>query len=535
MKTRIELMKKALFLFCVLTFSLSASAQEAEVKKAMRYLDIIQPSKAIETMNQAIKAYPENNELYYYLGYIYLKTGDKGQALKTFEKGVSVNPDKAINHVGLGAIRMAEGKANEAKPFFDKALSMSKSKDAKVLQAVAEASLVDVKYAEGALKHLEKAKALNPTDPKTFMLMGEADLLQNKGGPSITNCENAARLDPSNGKPWYNIALVYQRSQNFPLAEENFKKAISVDPEFTLAYKELGESYYSMKEGEKAAKMYESYLKLKENPTDQDQLRYAFFLFMAKDYAKANTIFKTLAEKPDATATTLKYYAYSLVEAGDLPGAQKMFEKYFSVNADKVEASDYNYFGKLLQKLKNDSLAVVNYKKSLTLTPEQPEIAELVAETLFKLRKYNETIEAYKVLFKLRENPLSGDYYRLGQSYYNLEQYAQADTIFTKFVEKQSTISVSYLWLGRTKAALDPDAKLDMAKAAYDKVIELASTNLESNGNKSYVIEAYKYLGFYFSQRDNLDQAKAYMEKVLTLNPTDQQALDFLKALKAPK
>jgi Tfp pilus assembly protein PilF len=85
------------------------------------------------------------------------------------------------------------------------------------------------------------------------MLLAEADLLQNKGGPSITNSEKAARLDPANGKPWYNIALVYQRSQNFPIAEENFKKAISVDPEFTLAYKELGESYYSMKDGEKAA------------------------------------------------------------------------------------------------------------------------------------------------------------------------------------------------------------------------------------------------------------------------------------------
>src|SRR5882672_11233261 len=126
------------------------------------------------------------------------------------------------------------------------------------------------------------------------MIMAEADLLQNKGGPSVSNSENAARLDPTNGKPWHNIDLVYQRSQNFALAEEHFKKSISVDAEFTLAYKELGELYYSMKDGEKAAKAYESFLKLKEKPTDQDRLRMAYFYFMAKNYAKANEMFRQL-------------------------------------------------------------------------------------------------------------------------------------------------------------------------------------------------------------------------------------------------
>ena len=538
MKTSTELMKRMLLLVVLLTagYVANAQAQETEIKKAIRFLDIEQPKKAVETLNQAITTYPTVTKLYYYLGYVQLKSGQRGEALKTFEKGVAANPEEAINHVGLGAIRMAEGKPAEAKAFFDKALSLTKSKNVEVLQAVAEAQLVEVKYAETVLKSLEKAKSLDANNPKTYMLMAEADLLQNKGGPSISNSEKAARLDPSNAKPWYNIALVYQRSQNFPLAEENFLKAVNVDPEFTLAYKELGESYYSSKEATKAVKAYESYLKYKESPTDQDKTRYAFFLFMAKDYAKANEIFKPLAEKTDASLTTLKYYGYSLVKAGNLPEAQKIFDKYYAqVPKDKIEASDYNYYAELMVSLKQDSLAIINYQQSLVLNPNQPEIAQTIAETLFKKRKYSETIAAYDVLFKIREKPLSGDYFRLGQAYYNTDQFQKADTIFTKFVEMQPKISLSYLWLGRTKAQLDPDAKLDLAKAAYDKLVEIAGANPESNGNKKDLIEAYKYLGFYYSQRDNLDMAKSYFEKVLALDPNDAKAIEVLKLLKAQK
>jgi tetratricopeptide (TPR) repeat protein len=545
MRKSIELMKRVLFLAAIITsgFSVAAqdaaavkAAQDAEVKKAIRFLEIEQPSKAIETLNQAIAANPTATRLNYYLGYVQLKTGDRSQALKTFEKGAASNPDEALNHVGLGAIRMVEGKATEAKAFFDKAQTMTKSKDAAVLQAIAEAHLVDAKYAETAIKLLDKAKTLNPNSPKTFMLMAEADLLQNKGGPSITNSEKAARLDPTNGKPWYNIALVYQRSQNFPIAEENFKKAISVDPEFTLAYKELGESYYSMKDGEKAASAYENYLRLKENPNDLEKTRYAFFLFMAKKYAKANEIFKPLAAKPDASPTTIKYYGYSLIMAEDLAEAQKMFEKYFSmVPADKLEASDYKYYGDLLGKLKMDSLAVINYQQSLVLTPNQPDVASLIAENLFKRRKYTEAIAAYEVLASSRPDKklLSTDLYRLGQAYYYTEQYQKADTTLSKFVELQPKISVGYLWLGRARAYIDPDAKLDFAKAAYDKVIEIASPAPETGTNKKDLIESYRYMANYYGgHRDRLDQVKLYMEKILVLDPNDANAKEALRLIK---
>ncbi len=525
-------MKRVALLFGMIAFGVSVFAQDADIKIAERLLDKDQPAKAIEGLNKAILAYPLATKLYYYLGYVQLKTGETGQALKSFEKGVSVNEKEAINHVGLGAIRMLEKKTVEAKVFFDKALSMSKSKDVAVLQAVAEAYLVDAKHAETALKLLEKAKLIDSTNPKTFMLMGETDLLQNKGGPAITNCERAVRLDPTNAKPYYNIALVYMRSQNFSLADENFQKALSIDPEFTLAYKELGELYYSMKEGEKAVKAYEAYLKMTEKPNEfQTQQRYAFFLFMARNFSKANEVFKKLLDRPEVTPTTLKYYAYSLVEAGDLPESQKTFAKYFSlVPADKVEANDYSYYGKLLLKLNQDSLAAISFQQSLMLNQDQEDVALLRAEALLKAKKFPEAIEAYSTLMKIRKKPMSLDFYGLGRAYYYNSQFEKADTTFQKLIEMQPVRTIGYVWMSKVKANQDPNSELGLAKPYFEKVIEIGS--VEPEKNKKDLIDAYKYLGYYHYLKIEIPVSISFWKKVLELDPNDAQALGVLKELK---
>lgn len=203
------------------------------------------------------------------------------------------------------------------------------------------------------------------------------------------------------------------------------------------------------------------------------------------------------------------------------------------VPADKLEASDYKYYGDLLLKLKMDSLAVLNYQQSLTLNPNQADVASDIAENFFKRRKYPEAITAYETLSKVREGKLlSTDLYRLGQAYYQTSQFDKADTTFTKFAELQSKITIGYIWLGRTRAQLDPDAKLDGAKTAYEKVIEIASPAPDANNNKKDLIEAYEYIGFYYSQRDNLNEAKAAFEKVLTLDPNSAKAKEVLRLLK---
>lgn len=526
-------LKKPTLVSLLVVFFISFSsgalfAQAQEIKSALRQLNGEQPTKALQTITKASQAYPEDLNALYYLGYVQAKTGDKKNAEISFQKIVDKDPKEGLGYAGKGFLRMLDNNTAEAKQFFDQALEVSKSKDANVLRAVAEGYLVNEKFVNEALAILLKAKS---DDPQIQILLGDAYLIQNKGGESVSSYERAAKADPSNGLPFYKIALVFFRSKNTKVAEENLIKATTADPNFAPAYKELGELYYTTKMPEKAVTAQESYMKTTENP-EKGKFNYAFYLFMAKQYAKANEVFKPLTQKPDVTPTTLRYAAYSLVESGNLAEAKTMFDQYFAKSTD-VSAADYAYYGKMLQKQGADSLAVQSFAKSYAKDTTQVEMLETVAELYYKLKKYDSAIVAYKQLIPKRTRPKPGDYFNLGRSYYLTKQFPPADTAFQKVIELAPNMTVGYLWEGRTKASLDPETKEGLAKPFFEQLIEKGSANPEKSKNE--LIEAYSYLGYYYYLKDDVANAKGNFEKLLQIDPKNQKALEFLDAIKKPK
>jgi tetratricopeptide (TPR) repeat protein len=533
---------KAMFAVAFLMISVLGFGQSPEIRKAFRLIDIEQPQKGIAALEQAAASSAANH---YYLGLGYLRTGNKEKALATFEKGISLDEKNGLNYAGKGHVKLLDKNSSEAKTNFDKALSLSKSKDANVLKAVAEGYLSDSKYVLDAINLLNKAKGLNNTDPEVHMLLGDAYLMQNNGGESVSSYERAARADAKYGKPNYKIAKVYQRSKNHDMVMENLNKAITVDPEFAPAYKELGQTYYLKKEANKAVESYEKYLSITENPGDA-KYQLAFFYFMAKNYDKANSIFKEVINSPNASPVAKKFYALSLIEQDKdqdtkSPEAQaraeeasKLLESYFqSVKPEDLNASDYAYYGKLLNRLGQDSLANLNFAQSLELDSAQTDVLQLYGNSLVKLKKYGEAVPVYKQLMTLRKQPLAQDLWSIGQAYYFNGNYMEADTAFSKLAEKQPTVTHGWFWSGRARATIDSTMSQGLAKPQYDKFLEIALQNPEKY--KKDIIEAYEYMGAYYIHKEkNVNMAKGYYEKILALDPTNEQARQFIKTLNSP-
>lgn len=517
-----------LLCFIILTIKF-ASAQTLEIKDSKRLVEIDQNTKALDALNKAIQTYPVSSSLWYYLGIVQLKEGQRNLAAKSFDKGIALDEKDPLNYVGRGRLSLQEDNLTKATLDFDKALSLTKSKNATVLQAIAEAYLAGNNQVDKALDLLIKAKSLNDHDPETFILLGDAYLEQNNGGLAVTSYERAASLDAKIAKPYYKIGLVYLRSRNLNGAQEAFNKAIELDQNYTLAHKELGELYYLKKEGDKAVKAYQKYLSLTDKP-EVGKLRYAFYLFMAKQFPQANDIFEELIQKKDVNPITLRYYAFSLYEAGDYEQSGNVFEQYFSKAPEQeIEATDYAYYGKLLLKQNKDSLANLQLQKSLTLESNQPEILQLQGETFYKSKKYPESISSYRKLRKLKSKLVSQDLYTLGRAYYFNKQYQEADSTFSKLIELQPNMTIGYLWEARTKSNLDPESENGLAKPYYESLIQKASPMPDKNKND--LIEAYSYLGYYHFIKQELGVSKSYWQKVLTLDPNDMKAKEALKAL----
>jgi tetratricopeptide (TPR) repeat protein len=542
MKKTLDLMKqigKVGIAAAFLLVFVNANAQTPEIDNAEHLFDEDKKKKAIELLQTAATSATEPAVLYYHLGHAQLLTGDKAGAKASFDNGVKANPKEGLNYAGLAYLLVLDKKTAEAKALFDKALSLGK-KNVANLRAIAEGEMHDKSLSKDALSLLQKAKEINNTDAKTFLLLGDYYLNENMGGPSASAYEDAATLDSKNSaRPYYNIALLYMRSRNVPLVEEHLLKALSVDPNFALAHKELGELYYLKKDGTKAAKYYKGYLDLTDSPEDNYQFVYAHYLFMAKDFAKANELFKALSVKPDVTPTTLRFYVRSLEEAGNHSEAQKIFEQYLTSKKDSVKAGDYQIYAQILKNQGKDSLWSNALQKSLELDKNQPTTLESLFDYNFGKKKvwsYAKAAEFGRALIKLRKVSNPKDFYNLGRALYLSKNYPSADTAFAKLIELQPKIVLPYTWAARSKAVQDEELKDALAKPFYEKVIELGE--LEKDKNKNELISAYQYMGSYHLIKSENQIAKGYFEKALAMNPDNEEVkksiMEAIKHINTP-
>lgn len=525
----------ALLMFLFVLGAGSAFAQDAEIKKSKRLIDIDHAAEAMAPIEAAIKQYPEEADLYYYLGYAQIKNNQLDAAAKSFDAGIKLDPKEAINYAGKGHLSMLQNRPAEAKPNLDKALDMTKSKKPAVLKAVAEAYITNAKFAGDAVAVLLKAKAIKD-DAETQLLLGEAYLLQNQAGSAVGAFENAAAMEPKNGKGFYRIGQIYSRP-NPTESQKYYEKAVATDTEFTYAYDELIDIYYQQKQVDKAIQAAEQFQKLSSDP-EKNKEKIALIYVMKGDYAKANEIFKQVTTKGNARPIIWRFYIKSLqatkITADSLESVNVANNFLNSAKPEDILPRDYAELGKLYIMMNqfSDSLGIIQLEKAVQLDPKNVEAAQIQAETLFKARKFKDAIVSYKRLLSIKSKASATDQLNLARAYTGTEQYAQADTIYTKLVEAYPTNSAVVALSAGVKANLDPNSETWIAKPLYEKVIELATADPAKTSKKD-LITAYKYMGSYYAVKEgNLKKGEEYFDKVLALDPADKQAKEVKQAIK---
>lgn len=509
-----------------------AFGQDAEIKKSKRLIAVDHAAEAMAPIEAAIKQYPDETDLYYYLGYAQLKNNQLDAAAKSFDAGIAKDPKEAINYAGKGHLSMLQNRPADAKVNLDKALEMTKSKKVPVLKAVAEAYLTNAKFAGDAVALLLKAKGIKD-DAEVETLLGDAYFLQNQGGSAVTAYENAAAMDPKNGEPYYKIGLIYARP-NPDESQKFLEKAVAVDPEFTDAYDELADIYYQRKEADKAMAAAEQFSKLSSDP-EKIKTRLAFIYVMKGEYVKANDIFKDVIKKDNVKAIIFRYYGKSLQAtktSADSVESANVLEQFLVKKPADVTIKDLLDLGKLYIAIHKEEQGIATLQKAIQMDPKSWEAAQIKADLLFRQKKYKEAAEAYRFLLTIKPKPGPTDQLNLARSYTYTDQYAQADTVYTKLVELYPNNAAVVALAAGVKSNLDPTSEKLLAKPLYEKVLEIA-TATPDKVNKKDLIMAYKYMGsYYVIHQNDLNKGKEIFEKVLAIDPNDKQAIEVIKAIK---
>ena len=501
-----------------------------------------QYQSAALVFEQLISKEPNNGDYYYYAAENLFSDNQKDKAKTLYEKGAELSPTNPFNFIGLGKLAYYAGNTESANSSFFKAKALAKGKNATVLMEIAEVYLeAPLKDAEAASKLLREAQALEPKNPRVYLLMGDAAMVNNSDGSlAISNYEKALDLDKKYTKALLREGKLYSQARNYNLALDYYNKAVDIDSSFAPAYRERAELLFRANRNEQATADYGHYLKLNDNISAR--VRYAEFKFTIKDYKGAIEEIGTIQKKDSSNLNLYRIKGYSACEMGNYSVAvynlSKFIKQWTNATCKPLRADDYAYYGKSLIKSGKDSIGRINLVSALQLDSSRTDIMGDLAASYLKSSKFSEAIATYKRKIAAGKDkaPGANDLLGLGRSYYYAKEYSNADSLFAQVNKVSPTFAYAYLM--RANCAID--SKLDfnekgevkgIALPHFEKYIELNAAPADLEKNKKDVITAYEYVGYYYLLNKDKEKSKAAWTKLKEIDPNNEKAKKALVGL----
>src|SRR5665647_203115 len=524
----------------------ASAAYSPELTAALKLAASEQYEIAGQAFDALLKKEPGNGDVYYFYGETVIKEylSDTlsnslkemaGKADQLFKKGIEQDPTNQINNVGLGSIvLLLKSDTVAADKFFSKAeaalpvkLKYMTAKDARLLTKLGTAQLLgSVNRFNKALGYLTRAQEIEPNNPAIYLAMGDVYMLQNDAKNALASYNRSLYFDPKSPLPKIKIGNIYMRAPNLAAARPYFQEARDIDSTFAPVYRQLGELYTMAGQFNLAKSNFRKFIDLSGNNIPA-KIQYAKALFRSKDYANALiTIEEVLAvDKSRNYLNRLAAYCCYDKKPPEYEKGRTYMEEFFkNTKPEAVIPRDYLYYSRILYKVaKNDSVTLVKafdtFKKAYAMDTNNVSLVSEIASNYYYSRMYKNAIIWLNKKNKKGKSD-KDDLMLIGKSYYQLGQFHQADSIFTKAMINQPDNMLAYVYVARTASSLDPTSEQGLAKPKFEALVEKVGT--ETTKYAKELQEAYTYLGFYNIQKKDYAAAKAIYKKLYELDPANK-------------
>lgn len=496
---------------------------------------------------------------YFYLGELNMRDwqdalteenhkADLQAAASYFNKGIEANPGYGYNYVGLGEIALRNGNKSEAEKQFKAALATSK-KDAALMAAVARAyaNVDPVAYAKEIDKNIAQAmKASKNLEPQVYVLQGDMAKASDLGAAAgayeqaITYEEQAGSVNP---EAYVKYANLYIRV-NPEFAINKLKELNEKLPNSALAQSELAEKYYDNNQLTRAAEQYGKYMS-NPNHFQRDEQRYSGLLYFGKKYQESLDVANQVLAKDPDNLYMQRMVMLNKAALEDNEGAEAAAQKLFAHAGGKFTATDYATHAQVLAALNRPQDAVNAYLAAYDLNPEKnKQMLVEVSDMYNKLENDSLAVLYMQKYVDLGDASLT-DYNVLSTRYKNLgltlpedsPARVEAANNGLKYIDLviDGAASKGNLYRNRATLLMVRDGA-DMTPELLDTYQKmLAAYDAEPEKAESYAAgykAAYLRLGAYYLQQGDNELAREYFEKLLSVDPENEQAVELLKKIK---
>lgn len=522
----------------------------AQMEEGRKMLDYERFQSAANIFKQLANG-NSNTEAVYWLGQTYLQNEDNldtAAVKKLYQDALQANPNDPLLMVGIGEVELLEGKKDDARNRFETAMNnLKKKKDLTGVQIAIGRANIDVKdgdlnYAVEILNQALETKKLSDQEKLDIQMnLGNAYRKLIEGGKAVTHYQEALAINPNAARASFMMGRIYQTQG---IAQEDiymnyYFDAIREDPKFAPVYYWLY-TYYYQRDVNEAKQYLDDYIA----NTDQDsKLCYAqaSLEYVSQRYQETvdkakSCIAQTADGKPFPSLYGLQAYAYN--KMGDFQNSRDLFQEYFErVNPDLIGPTDYLTYGQVLMNFPGqEDLASENIDKGVALdTVYANKINDVyeIAQKLYGEKNYKEAGRYYSKLMSIDTTVNRGWLFWTGWSYLRANEPSQAEAALKIYRDKFPEDFQAWYLSARAQEMIDTARTEGLclsAKPLWEKVIAVGDTTTDKTQIKQNLSSAYTYmLAYYYSVEDDVATANEYNEKILELNPDDENALSRKK------
>lgn len=292
---------------------------------------------------------------------------------------------------------------------------------------------------------------------------------------------------------------------------EDFVKDYPTSPKQNQAFLEVGHYYF---EQGKFPQSLDWFNKVDENALSYQQLdkfnfQKGYAYFSAGQKKEAASYFNKVINSKTYGSQANYYMGFMAYEGDDYKNATKYFEE---VSGEEKYQEKLSYFkADMAFKDGNFQKAIELGQKALPKSnaQEKSELNKIIGESLFNLKKYDESI-AYLTQYKGKKGKWNNtDFYQLGYAYYQKKDYENAIAQFNKIIDGNDAVAQNaYYHLGESYFKTD---KKQQALNAFKNASEMNfDLKIQEDANLNYAKLSYEIGNSYQPVPDVLN---AFIEK----------------------
>jgi tetratricopeptide (TPR) repeat protein len=253
-------------------------------------------NEAMNELQEEIKILPKSRAAHYLLGQVNLKLKHYDQAKICYQNTIAIDPNYISAYYGLFTVCTRLKQKTEAQEYMA-TFKRLRAKDLKALKSRNEAlddlvesrkaaadtymSIEQVYSRRGRLEKseelLKKAVTLNPKNLACFLRLAYFYEMSNRISDALQILEAAGKIHAQNADFHLHTGTLSARLKRFTNAEQAFRKAITLAPQFSGGYSELAQLY--LKTGTKlseAMKLAKTAVELEETAANYFILSWAY-------------------------------------------------------------------------------------------------------------------------------------------------------------------------------------------------------------------------------------------------------------------